>query len=61
MAVDWTEGRKKPKGPDLRDHPAYQQQENYEEKEKVLTMEESYLKQSLSEGKWYHQAYGKGF
>ena len=61
MAVDWATRREKTAGPDLRDHPAHRQQEDYAENEDGLRRREgSYAKQSLGEGGWYHQAYGKG-
>ena len=60
MEVDRGMGRGKMGGPDLRDHPAYQQQKDVGRMDRSLTLEgETLPKQALSEEGWYQQAYGR--
>ena len=47
--------------PDVRDHPAYRQQDSYVEKREAMAETGGFSGEaSLGEGGWYHQAYGKG-
>ncbi len=53
-------GREKVGGPDLRDHPAYQQQKEVGHVNKSLVLEgETPSKQALVDEGWYQQAYGR--
>ena len=62
MEVNQALGREKVGGPDLRDHPAYQQQKDGGQMNKGLMMDgEALSKQNLGEEGWYQLAYGKRF